>query len=110
MTRAPRFLNPRKLGLSLESWLRHEVLFTECTAKVCLYFLGALYEGEAAFRDSSTGIEPRGTADGTSRLVVMAVSMTVAMFARQSTGLLRVNGKHKRQYATASKTCLLNCS
>lgn len=36
-----RFLKPRKLGDTSESWLRHEVLALECTAATCRYLLDA---------------------------------------------------------------------
>lgn len=33
-----KFLKPRKLGATVESWLRHDALGVECTAAICLYF------------------------------------------------------------------------
>jgi hypothetical protein len=33
-----KFLNPRKLGATSESWLKYDVLGVECTAAICLYF------------------------------------------------------------------------
>lgn len=33
-----KFLKPRKLGATSESWLRQDVLGFECTAATCLYF------------------------------------------------------------------------
>lgn len=47
MTRAPRFLKPRKLGLASDSWLRRDVFDFEWTANVCLYFFGPWYAVEA---------------------------------------------------------------
>lgn len=79
MTNAPRLRKPKKLGLSVESWLKHEVRSTACTAKVCLYFLDALCED--AFLEASTGLDARGTVVGTSWLVVIAVSMAEAVVA-----------------------------
>lgn len=35
-----RFLKPRKLGVSAESWLKHEVRFFECTAATWQSFKG----------------------------------------------------------------------
>lgn len=40
-TRTMRFLKPTKLGVTSESWLRHEVLALECTAATCRYLLDA---------------------------------------------------------------------
>jgi hypothetical protein len=34
-----KFLKPRKLGATVESWLKHEAFGVECTAAICLYFL-----------------------------------------------------------------------
>ena len=84
MTRTPRFLKPKKLGLDVESWLKHDVLGTACTANVCLYFFDALKVGDVALLDSSIEIVPRGAPVGNSWLVVTAVSIKEAMFAAVS--------------------------
>lgn len=79
MTNAPRFLKPKKLGLSVESWLRHEVLGTACTANVCLYFLGATKDDDAVLSTASFMFGSFGAVLGTSWLVVTAVSINDAM-------------------------------
>lgn len=80
MTNAPRFLKPKKLGLSVESWLRHDVLGTACTANVCLYFLGAIKDDGAVFSTPSVIFGSFAVVVGTSWLVVTAVSINDAMF------------------------------
>lgn len=82
MTKTPRFLKPKKLGLSGESWLKHEVLGALCTANVCLYFLGiGVVKDDAAILDeSSVDTEPVGIAVGTEWLVDAAVSISDDIF------------------------------
>lgn len=85
MTNAPRFLKPKKLGLSTASWLKHDVLGTECTAKVCLYFFDALNDGDAAVSDSTFNDDAQVVVVvvvvGNSRLVLTAVSIIEGIFA-----------------------------
>ena len=50
-----RFLNPRNEGAASDSWLRHDVRLSLCTAKVCLYFFGVLLSIFLFSRQSAFG-------------------------------------------------------
>lgn len=60
-----KFLKPRKLGISAESWLKHEALFFECTAATCR---------------STGGVDGLTPDDGACPLVLLEVSGMASLF------------------------------
>lgn len=99
---SPRFLNPRKLGVSVASWLKVEGLVLECTAAVCRYLfrpralLSSLVSVEAPlvwpwFSDAGVLIVVRWTT-----LVVASTPLETA--ASIPMALKRVNCLSERTY------------
>lgn len=78
-----RFLNPKKLGAAVESWLRHDVFGLEWTAATCLYLFSSICVclPLACMRssDETSSFRSECFSGGVSLLVEMAVRIVVLM-------------------------------